>query len=190
MNIIQPNILILGLGNYPEEYSNTPHNAGFMFLDTIIDLLRPLHITFKQTQYCKQKIIESDQYKLFLTYPQTFMNLSGNCFKEAIESCNFSSFVIAYDDLDIELGAFKITTQKNSRTHKGLLSLKPYLSKLEKPVFFVRLGVNTSRRHRFRDPSEYLTSPLKKSELQILKTTCQRAWMSLISPNFLDINNS
>ena len=74
--------LIAGLGNPEEDYSNTRHNMGF---DTINKLALQYNIKLDKKKYkglCGKGIIENE--KVILLKPQTFMNLSGESIKEAM----------------------------------------------------------------------------------------------------------
>ena len=65
--------LVVGLGNYGNEYKNTRHNIGFMALDSYARS-NNLDIDKKKFKglYCETLI---DGEKVLLLKPQTYMNL-------------------------------------------------------------------------------------------------------------------
>ena len=75
--------LIAGLGNPEEDYSNTRHNMGF---DTINKLAKQYKIEVNKNKFKGLYGIGNiENQKVVLLKPQTFMNLSGESIKEAID---------------------------------------------------------------------------------------------------------
>ena len=75
--------LIVGLGNPEEEYSHTRHNMGF---DTVNKLAKQYDIEINKKKFkglYGTGIIEGE--KVVILKPQTYMNLSGESIKEAID---------------------------------------------------------------------------------------------------------
>jgi peptidyl-tRNA hydrolase, PTH1 family len=64
--------LIVGLGNPGAEYADTRHNAGFRFLEAILDRGAALRPETRFSAVCgRTRIAERD---VWLLAPQTFMN--------------------------------------------------------------------------------------------------------------------
>lgn len=115
--------LIVGLGNPEEDYSNTRHNMGF---DTINKLAKQYEIEVNQKKFkglYGTGIIE--QKKVILLKPQTFMNLSGESIKEAINfyKIELEKLIVIYDDMDIEPGKVKIRKTGGAGAHNGMNQL-------------------------------------------------------------------
>ena len=88
--------LIVGLGNPEEDYSNTRHNMGF---DTINKLGKQYGIEINKSKFkglYETGIIENQ--KVILLKPQTFMNLSGESIREAIDF--YKSHIDLKQDVD------------------------------------------------------------------------------------------
>jgi PTH1 family peptidyl-tRNA hydrolase len=72
--------LIVGLGNPGREYRGTRHNVGFMLLD---HLTARLNVRFTRMQ--SRALVANANFqerKIILAKPQTFMNLSGNQYRD------------------------------------------------------------------------------------------------------------
>lgn len=115
--------LIVGLGNPEEDYSNTRHNMGF---NTINKLAKQYNIEINKKKFkglYGTGIIENE--KVILLKPQTFMNLSGESIKEAIDFYKIKEdkLIIVYDDIDIEPGTIKVRKTGGPGTHNGMKSV-------------------------------------------------------------------
>ena len=100
--------LIAGLGNPEEDYSNTRHNMGF---DTINKLAKQYKIEVNKNKFKGLYGIGNiENQKVVLLKPQTFMNLSGESIKEAIDFYKIQkeNIIIIYDDMDVKPGTIKI----------------------------------------------------------------------------------
>jgi len=79
--------LIVGLGNPGEKYTETRHNLGFMVVQS---LLQSERLVLKKGLLKKSVVAEGqiDNQEVRLLLPLTFMNLSGQAVKEAIDVVN------------------------------------------------------------------------------------------------------
>ena len=115
--------IIVGLGNPGKEYANTRHNTGFMFVDKLADKYNISVTKEKFKALIGDGVIEGK--KVLLVKPQTFMNLSGeslievvNFYKEDIENV-----IVAYDDIDLDVGKIRLRGQGSAGTHNGMKSV-------------------------------------------------------------------
>ena len=114
--------LIVGLGNPGEKYSKNRHNVGFMVLDELAR--REFTIfNFQFTKKFNAELIQTKDY--ILAKPQTFMNDSGVA---VAAIANFykidpKDVYVVHDDLDIQLGSYKIMQGKGPKVHNGLSSV-------------------------------------------------------------------
>ena len=117
--------LITGLGNPGPEYDKTRHNVGFMFLDYLSSThnAKPFQSHKKCESECTE--IESAGKKYLLQKPLTFMNDSGRAVKKCMDFYKIaqSDIFIVHDDLDIQLGSFKIQMAKGPKVHNGVNSI-------------------------------------------------------------------
>lgn len=131
--------LVVGLGNPGKLYENTRHNCGFKAIDFYAT---KKNLTFKKKfngEFCEQ-VINSE--KIILLKPQTYMNLSGDCVIKFVNYYNIKleNILIIYDDVDFEVGTFKIKRGGSSAGHNGIKSIINNL-KTEK-LCRLRMGIS------------------------------------------------
>jgi len=136
---------IIGLGNPGEEYGGTRHNTGRMALDYFRKKNKFSDWEFDKKLSALTSVGTIGKNKLMLIEPETFMNKSGNIFKSLKtkrSKLGFESVVILHDDLDLPLGAFKISFNKGSGGHRGIESI---IRSLKSKAFVrVRIGISSS----------------------------------------------
>lgn len=117
--------LIVGLGNPGQEYANTRHNLGFIFVDKLREELGLS--AFAENKKFDAEIAEGNYAgaKILLAKPDTFMNLSGTAVKKIMDFCKLTpeDLIIVHDDLDIPTGKYKIATDSSSAGHNGVQSI-------------------------------------------------------------------
>ncbi|HBB64645.1 MAG: Peptidyl-tRNA hydrolase [candidate division WS6 bacterium GW2011_GWD1_35_594] len=172
--------IVTGLGNPGKQYENTPHNAGFIALNSLREYL------IQNTNY--QVSEREDESKIFfseickvkkageligiLQKPLTYMNNSGSAVKLLKKKFPTENFVLIHDDLDIPLGKYKIQEGKSPKGHNGVLSVENSLSRND--FLRVRIGIE-NRGERLIPGEEYVLIPYNKKELEILKSTIQNS---------------
>lgn len=117
--------IIIGLGNPGEKYEKSRHNAGFIVIEQIKNKLD--FPDFKIEKKFEAEISEGNfnNEKIILAKPQTFMNLSGQAIKKIADfyKTPTNDIIIIQDDLDINIGCFKISTSSSSAGHNGIQSI-------------------------------------------------------------------
>ncbi len=161
--------LIVGLGNPGEQYEKTRHNVGFRVLD---ELVRKIHTPinkFQTNAKFRAHIIQANG--LIMLKPQTFMNASGAAVVKVATFFKIqpSAIWVIHDDLDIQLGEYKIQFGKGPKVHGGINSIETMLG--TKDFWHVRVGVeNRSQEVGVKIPGEeYVLQPFLAMELE--KTT-------------------
>lgn len=166
--------IVTGLGNFTKEYENTPHNAGYVFVDCLREyLLKESNLTISEW-INEKKIFLSDICKIkkdgeligILQKPLTYMNSSGNAVSLLNKKYVDSEYILVHDDLDIPLGSFKINMSKSPKGHKGVMSVESVLK--SKEFLRVRMGVE-NRGGRLIAGDEYVLIPYSKKEQAILR---------------------
>jgi len=144
--------IIIGLGNPSEKYTMTRHNAGFMAIDALAE---KLGLTWENSKKFQAEIAK--QGETLLVKPQNFMNNSGKnatailaYYKLLPKKLGFLKtanadlskiLTVIHDDLDIELGKFKISVDSRSAGHRGVESIINHLK--TKNFKRLRIGVKT-----------------------------------------------
>lgn len=119
--------LIVGLGNYGNEYKNTRHNIGFMVIDCIASKYNLKFDKEKFSGKYSEAIINNEKY-LFLL-PQKYMNLSGEVVGDFVNyyKIDISDILIINDDLDMPTGKIKLKYKGSSGGHNGLKNIELHL---------------------------------------------------------------
>ncbi|HAM37688.1 MAG: Peptidyl-tRNA hydrolase [candidate division WS6 bacterium GW2011_GWC2_36_7] len=174
--------LIVGLGNPGKEYENTRHNAGFFFVDALREKFLYQNTLFP-TEWRTEDTFKSDiafikdgsKIVAILQKPSTFMNLSGEAVSKIIKKFDIESsndLILAHDDLDIQLGEFKIQKGKSPLGHNGVLNVEEHLG--IKDFKRVRIGVE-NRADKNIPGLDYVLMKFKKEELLTLEETMDDA---------------
>jgi len=133
-------MFIIGLGNPGKEYENTPHNAGFEFLDYLA--LKNEFPAFKFDKYSNSLI--SKKGNIILIKPQSFMNASGPSVKEICGGRASADLIVVHDDIDLPLGSYKVSKNRGSAGHKGIESIISSLG--TKDFTRIRIGVSKEKK--------------------------------------------
>lgn len=155
--------LIVGLGNPGKEYEYTRHNIGFMALD---EYAKVKGLDFNKTKFdglYLDTIINGE--KCILLKPLKYMNLSGEVIKKYVDFYKISSsdVLIIHDDMDLDIGDFKIRYKGGSAGHNGLKNIESNLGTNE----YKRIKIGISKNKNI-DTVNYVLGKFSKSENLIL----------------------
>jgi PTH1 family peptidyl-tRNA hydrolase len=128
--------IIVGLGNPGDQYQKNRHNVGFMALDLLLgDVKWQLSKKFKALTY--------ETGDCIYLKPQTFMNNSGQSVQAILsyyglipkslglfnkKDADLSDVLtVIHDDIDIEVGKWKIASDSRSGGNNGVQSIINHL---------------------------------------------------------------
>lgn len=116
--------LIVGLGNPGIEYENTRHNTGFMAIDKYASTNNLVFNKNKFDGLYTDFIFNGE--KIILLKPQKFMNLSGEVISKFLKyfKIDIQDLLVIYDDMDLDVGNFKIRYKGGSAGHNGLKNIE------------------------------------------------------------------
>ena len=157
--------LVVGLGNKGREYENTRHNMGFMLIDRY---LQYKNITDKFKEKFNAIYIETtiNNEKVIFIKPMTYMNNSGIAVRAFLDfyKLNSEDVLVISDDLDLDLGKFRLRRNGSSGGHNGLKSI---ISHLGTDNFKrLRIGISNDK----DDVINYVLSKFSKKELNDIDT--------------------
>lgn len=157
--------LVVGLGNKGREYENTRHNMGFMLVDRY---LQYRNITDKFKEKFNAIYIETtiNNEKVIFIKPMTYMNNSGIAVRAFVDfyKLNSEDILVISDDLDLDLGKFRLRRNGSSGGHNGLKSIISHLGTDN----FKRLRIGISNDED--DVINYVLSKFSKKELNEIDT--------------------
>jgi len=155
--------LIIGLGNPGEKYNDTRHNVGFEIVDAFGKKYDFPDFTFEK----KFNAEISKEKEMILVKPQTFMNASGEAVKAILDFYKLTpeDIIVIHDDLDVELGEFKIATDSRSAGHNGVQDI---IEKLGTQKFTrIRIGIGKNE----NIPAEsYVLQKFSPEEMEKIKS--------------------
>lgn len=157
--------LIVGLGNPGIEYQFTPHNAGFLTIDRMASDLQ-VDVRNRQCRALTARAV-IEGVPVLLAKPETYMNLSGLSVRELLEKNEAnpeSDLIVIQDELDFPLGTLRIHTRRSSAGHNGIESIIGSLGTQD----FLRIRIGVAPEHKVSDGKEYLLTPFRKKELEVL----------------------
>lgn len=160
--------LICGLGNPGRKYAHTRHNIGFMAIEGLIARFGKNGESFSRKFGGEYLQVRSRGADFIALMPQTFMNLSGECFRDIINYFKIphENALIICDDVNLPFGKLRIRQEGSDGGHNGLKSIFSLLgtSKLAR----MRIGVGSPERV---DMADYVLSRFSVSEAENLSKT-------------------
>lgn len=161
---------IIGLGNPGEEYENSRHNTGKSAVEFFASHFAEASRDKKKNTSKKIKIIESGE----------FMNHSGKAIAKFIKSKKAAqNLIVIHDDIDLPLGALKISYNKGSGGHKGLESVVKAVK--TKEFVRIRIGISpTTPKGKLKKPRgekaviDFILNKFKPAEMDIMKKTFKK----------------
>ena len=151
--------LVVGLGNPGKEYANTRHNIGFMYLDYICKEDNfVLNKKFNALEF--EQIIDNE--KILFIKPLSFMNLSGEVVINYLNyyKLNNSDILVIQDDLDMEVGKYKLLFNRGDGGHNGIKNIISNIHGKD----FLRLKIGISKVDNI-DTRNYVLGKFSKVEL-------------------------
>ena len=116
--------LIVGLVNPGKEYENTRHNMGFLHVDYYA---KKNNIDINKSKFdglYGEAIINGE--KIILLKPQKYINISGEVIRRYVDYFNIEikDILVICDDLDTNIGKYKIRAKGSSGGHNGLKNIE------------------------------------------------------------------
>ncbi len=160
--------LIICLGNPGAQYSQTRHNAGFIFADKLAE---KLNTEFKNEAKFKSHIAKGvyNNECLYIVKPQTYMNLSGEALNvlKTFYKFDIKTLFLVYDDISLELGKIRLRSKGSDGGHNGVKSIIKYAQTQE----FDRLKIGIGPQPPYMKSEDYVLQNFSSDERKILDNT-------------------
>ena len=153
--------IIAGLGNPTKEYDNTRHNIGFAAIDALADKYGISVSDMKNKALMGKGVINGN--KVMLLKPLTYMNLSGEAIRAAVDYYKIdekSELIVIYDDISLDPGQLRIRLKGSAGGHNGIKNIIAYLGTQEFPRIKVGVGDKPPR----MDLADYVLGHFSKEE--------------------------
>ena len=164
--------VIAGLGNPGSKYEKTRHNVGFQVIDRLASKYHIDMNTKKHKAICGTGVIEG--VKVLLVKPQTFMNLSGESIREAVDFYKVdpeTEFLVIYDDISLAPGHLRIRKKGSAGGHNGIKNIILHLG----TQVFPRVRVGVGEKPEGYDLADYVLSRFPKDERVLMEEAFERA---------------
>lgn len=164
--------VIVGLGNPGSRYERTRHNAGFRTVDR---LAAGYGIEFSQKKHralCGAGVIEGQ--KVLLLKPQTYMNLSGESVREAVEYYKVDperELLVIYDDISLDPGRLRIRKKGSAGGHNGMKNIILHLG----TQVFPRIRIGVGQKPEGYDLADYVLGHFGKEERELVDEAMEHA---------------
>lgn len=157
--------IIAGLGNPGRQYEGTRHNIGWQVID---ELAQKHHIKVMESKFkglIGKGMIGGE--KVILLKPLTFMNLSGESVREAVNFYKIDetmNLIVIADDISLDVGRIRIRKKGSAGGHNGLKNIIAHLGHEE----FIRIKLGVGDKPAGYDLADYVLGHFGKEEEKIL----------------------
>ena len=157
--------IIVGLGNPGDKYKYTRHNAGFLALSYISQKLNA-DITKSKFKALYTEVTIGGKRALLLL-PQTFMNLSGEAVRAAMDfyKIPIENVLVIFDDVSLACGKLRIRKSGSAGGHNGLKSIIEHTGSDAFPR--IKIGVG-EKPHPEMDLADWVLSSFSSDEQKVL----------------------
>ncbi|MDE7222789.1 MAG: aminoacyl-tRNA hydrolase [Acetatifactor sp.] len=160
--------IIAGLGNPGREYENTRHNIGFCVIDAIAEKYGITMLERKHKAVVGKGYI--DGQRVILLKPLTYMNLSGESIREAVDYYKVdetSRLVVISDDISLDVGQLRIRKKGSAGGHNGLKNIIRHLGHEN----FIRIRMGVSDKPQGYELKDYVLGHFTDQEKKTLEET-------------------
>ena len=163
--------LVVGLGNPGRKYQGTRHNIGFDvigFLARRYDVGRPKS---KFTAEMAETIIDNE--KIVLLCPLTYMNLSGQSVRAALDfyKLDLADLIVVCDDLALNVARLRLRPGGSAGGQKGLADIIEKLGSQD----FARLRVGIGQPPIGWDAADYVLRRYTDEEKPLIEQAIVRS---------------
>ena len=156
--------LIVGLGNPGQQYESTRHNAGFWFLDRIVEH-HGVPFRADAKMYGEIAKVTINGNPVWLLKPSTFMNRSGQAVSALASyyKIPLESILVTHDELDLPPGQLRLKYGGGHAGHNGLRDIIAHMGKE-----FARLRVGIGRPEHPGPVTDYVLGNPGKASRELI----------------------
>lgn len=164
--------IIVGLGNPTREYDNTRHNIGFAAIDVLADKYDIRVSEVKNKMLYGKGMINGN--KVLLVKPLTYMNLSGEAVRAAVDYYKIDEteeLIVIYDDISLDVGQLRIRKKGSAGGHNGIKNIIAHLGH----DTFQRIKIGVGEKPKGYDLADYVLGHFSAEELAVMKESLEKA---------------
>lgn len=169
--------IIVGLGNPGPRYAGTRHNVGFDAVDVLAERYGISMSLNRFQAVCGKGIIEGEA--VFLMKPMTYMNLSGDAVREAMQFFKLERdhLIVCYDDISLDVGKIRIREKGSAGGHNGIKHIIARLGSMEFPRVKIGVGDKPPR----MDLADWVLSRFAPADCEAIDDAVERAASACVS---------
>ena len=171
-------MVVLGLGNPGDEYTDTRHNCGFKVVEYLGEKTGiELHKKFFKKYIYGKGVFKGEE--IFLIKPLTFMNASGEVIRDVLKAadCTTKDIIVVCDNMDLFPGVLRIKRGGGNAGHNGLKSIMTFASAND----FLRVYIGIGRPPYSGDVSGYVLGVPDKIDRENIARAVALAGDSILS---------
>jgi peptidyl-tRNA hydrolase, PTH1 family len=167
--------LIVGLGNPGAEYAETRHNAGFRFLEAVLD--RGVTLRSESRFGGSSARTNIGGRDVWLLEPQVFMNRSGESVTKFAGYYRIPAeeILVVHDDLDLPPGAVRFKVGGGDGGHNGLKDITEKLGN-----GYARLRIGIGHPGNAAQVSSYVLRRAPAAEQELIDEAIARARLHIV----------
>jgi len=177
--------VIAGLGNPGERYEDTRHNTGRIVLGSFLKTFGFPDFIFNKKLQSLLAEAKVGKEKVSVIMPETYMNKSGSAVGAIITNKKKArELIVVHDDLDLPLGKIKISWNRGTGGHRGVLSIVRALKTEE--FVRIRVGISPStaggklrKPKGEREVEEFILGKFKEKEADEMKKISKKVSAAL-----------
>ena len=161
---------IIGLGNPTAQYVGTRHNIGFDVITRLADDHRISVMEKKHKALCGKGIIGGE--KVILLKPQTYMNLSGESVRDALDfyKAGPEDIIVCYDDVSLAPGQLRVREKGSAGGHNGIKNIIAHLGTEN----FARVRIGVGEKPAGWDLADYVLGRFPAEEEPLMREALMR----------------
>ena len=164
--------LVVGLGNPGQKYANTRHNMGFLTVDLLAEKagVKLNKVKFKSAY----NILPFAGCKCLVMKPQTYMNLSGEAVREAVQFYKIPAdhVLVIYDDVSLPVGKLRVRPTGSAGGHNGIKNIIAHLGTQDFPRVKIGTGAPAGGG---ADMIDWVIGEPSKAEKKVLLESFEKA---------------
>ncbi len=164
--------ILVFLGNPGDQYENTRHNVGFLTADALGERLN------KPIQRLKfRALTNAAEYggcRVLLMKPTTYMNLSGEAVRQAVQFYKLppERVLVVCDDVSLPVGKLRLRKSGSAGGHNGLRSIIGQLHSDQFPRLKIGVG---QKPHPDYDLADWVLGKFSKEDRRVIDAAVERA---------------
>ena len=164
--------LLVGLGNPGSKYESTRHNMGWLALDSLME--REKFALNKLRFKAWTGMLDYKGHKILVMKPQTYMNLSGEAVREAVQFYKIPAdhVLVIYDDVSLPVGKLRVRPTGSAGGHNGIKNIIAHLGTQDFPRVKIGTGAPAGGG---ADMIDWVIGEPSKAEKQVLLESFEKA---------------